>query len=450
MSGTGLIGGGVLRRPAWMRSPRALLVFSMMPGLSLLNAMVGLALPLLLGPVAFGRYAIAVTLFQYCLILDFGVSQMIDRRLPALIALGSASERARFVDEMLWLRLYVAAAALSAGIVVLVALAQAGRLPFSPLDGALSVAAGLFFMIALGPAAICRAASRRGEFAAINAALMLMLALARPIGIVLDGATGCFALLAIGYGGLAFGVQRRMLPAAAHRPHAAAFGRVAREGMPLFLIAFVWAFYMTANRWVVSELAPEAVLGQFAFGSNIVYLIVGAIGALSQFYYPAITAASASGGAFAVSSRVTRDLALLTALVAVPTAFGIIAGPFMIGIVYPKFVGAVASVRLLLLAVPGLVLASWLMPLSISLGRRPWLDGMATYPAALVVLMGGTWLGYRHGGTPGAAWGLVLSALPLLVLQLAGLVAARLLRSPHAAALLGVAVAASLALWLLV
>ena len=114
-------------RPSAPARLRAAALYALMPGLSAANAAVGLLLPALLGPTEFGRYAIAVTLFQYALIADLGVSQLIDRRVPPRLAASDHAGFARFTNAMLWLRLYIAAVLAIGGSLLLLLLGSVAR-----------------------------------------------------------------------------------------------------------------------------------------------------------------------------------------------------------------------------------------------------------------------------------------------------------------------------------
>ena len=405
--------GGSVPTVRRLRRSRPLLLVAAMPGLSMVNAAVGLVLPGLLGPASFGEYALATTMFQYGLIFDLGISQVIDRRIPVL----SGPEAEAFTNLALWGRLLIAAITAAVGILLLTALSVAGALPFGLDAGILSLLAGLAFMLALGPMSVDRAASRREAFAHASAASGIVLAAARPLGIVVGGISGSFVCLLLGYAAIAAAVTRRH-PVHRPLPSARALARLVAQGVPLFATSFIWAFYMTANRWVVSLVAQPLELGHFAFGSNIVSLLVGTLGALSQFYYPAVVSRVAAGGRFCASRAVSRDLSLLALALAVICAAGIVVGPWAIRLAYPGFAGSEAPVRIMLAAVPSLVVSSWLMPLSLSTAARPWIDGALCYPAALVLLLAGTYAGLRLDGIAGAGWGLVASAPALLLFQL--------------------------------
>ena len=422
---------------------RRVLLFAMMPALTVVNALVGLSLPALLGPARFGEYAIVVTLSQYGLIFDFGLSQLIDRRVPVLLSAGRLAEMDSFIGDALWLRLYIAAVAFVCGTAILLGAGAGNVLPFGIGAGVLSLTAGLLSMLVLGPAAVYRATSRRRAFAVVNIACSVTLAIARPGGIIVGGIAGCFGALAVFYLALASLLQMKMHLALSQRPSPGRAWSLLAQGAPLLVTSLVWAFYMTANRWMVSFETSQVELGRFAFGSNVVCLIVGAVGNLAQFYYPRVVTRFAAEGAFSMSRSVTRDFCLLAVLVGAGTAVGIVAGPWLIDEFYPRFAGSEGAVRLLLVATPSLVVASWLMPLSLSTTARPWVEGVVIYPAALVLLLLATQLGYRIGGITGAASGLAVSALPLLALQLGNLSLTRMIAPRHGGALLLVVLAAT-------
>ena len=422
--------------------------YAAMPALSAVNAGVGLLLPRLLEPAEFGRYAVVVTLFQYGLIFDIGLSQLTDRRVPLLLGSDQHEALARFRNHVLWTRLYLAAVLLAGGAAAFLAVqgwAMRGGSDFPAGAGFLSLAAGVFFMLVLGPGSFFRATSDRRGFGCINIAVMLILAVARPVGILLGGIVGCFALLGAAYAALAVRVQAAMPLSRAGRPAPADAAKLLLQGFPLFLTSFVWAFYMTANRWVVSGLANDLEVGHFAFGSNVVTLTVGAIGGLAQFYYPRIVTRCAAEGPFAVSARIKRDFCIMAVAIGLPTVVGILAGPALIAAFYPKFMASATVVQLLLLAVPSLVVASWLMPVSLSTADHPWVEGLVVYPVALAVLLAVTRMGFGLDGIRGAAFGLVASAAPLLVLQLWTLRLARLLTWEDAAAILATTAAVTAA-----
>lgn len=414
---------------------------SLIPAVLLLNALVGMLLPMLMVPRVFGEYSLVVTLFQYGLIFDLGASQLADRRIPPLLATGHADEADTIAQRLLWMRLYVGIATCGVVAVVLVALDAAGRLPFGLAAGLLSALAGILYMVALGPLCIWRARSERRNYAISCSVLSLGLVIARPGGMIAGGLLGCFGALAAWYAAFGGLFHLRMPPRPALRPGPGETAALVAHGIPLFATAFIWAFYTTANRWFAAMLIEPAQFGQFAFSANIFALIVGAAGGASAFYYPRIAGLLAVGRPYTVSHRLAVDCARLVGGAAALMAVGVVLAGVLIGLIYPLYLPSVSSARILLVAVPPLVLASWLMPVSLSGSHRPWIDGVFVYPIATVLLGAGVYELFRLAGSDGAAWASTVSAVPLVAMQLAGLVQARILRAADAAKLLGITVA---------
>ncbi|GAA0598912.1 hypothetical protein GCM10009416_41360 [Craurococcus roseus] len=440
------------RSPLWKAFHRSgrMAPYALDPVLRIANALLGLLIPLLLGPAEFGVYALVVTLYAYGIILDFGLAQLIDRRVPALVGAGRQLELARLVSALLWLRLCIASTALVGGSLVLTGLSIGGMLPFGLASGVLSLAAGLAYMVALGPLSVHRAKLHHRTFNLGNCALGAVLFVMRTVGLLAAGVLGCFAALALGYGLLAALLQSRMLPDPRHRPTLRRAASLLGQGLPLFLVGLVWAFYMTAIRWTVSRLAPPEEFGQFAFGANVVYLLVGTIGSLSQFYYPRAATRFAAGGAFSISRTLAYDLGRLALGAGFVSAVGILlCGPF-IGFFLHRYADAVPAMQTLIAAIPALAVASWLMPLLLSTSvAQPWLEGLVVYPAAVAILVVTATNGYHRAGPTGAAYGLVASALPLLAAKLWLLRRARVMSWGVAAALLSINVAVTAGLLLL-
>ncbi len=422
----------------------------LMPVVTVGNALVGMALPKLMTPYAFGTYSLVVTLFQYGLIFDFGASQLADRTIPAHLGRGEAGLAERVGQGLLWLRLLVAAATLAIITPTLFGLALLGVLPFRPGLGLLSAFAGIAYMVALGPACVYRARSARRNYALSCIALSLGLVVARPGGLLAGGMAGCFAALAAWYVGFAVLLHGRMAPRVAYRPTAGECGRLLARGLPFFATSFIWAFYVTGNRWFAASLIPRASFGEFAFAANIFSLLVGAAGAFSAFWYPRLSERIAQGGAYAASGRLWRDCSRLVAAMVLLMAAGIVLAGVLIALIYPQYRLGVSTARIMLVGVPPLVLAAWLMPVSLSNGHKPWIDGLVVFPAATVLLgVAEHWL-FRRYGSAGAAAASTVSALPLVAMQLGVMVQARLLRPGHAAGLLAATLAGSVGLGALV
>jgi O-antigen/teichoic acid export membrane protein len=391
---------------------------SLIPTVTLMNAVVGMLLPQMMDPKGFGEYALVVTFFNYGLIFDLGMSQVIDRLIPAYLGSGRPDLAQKMSDKLLWMRLNIGAATLIVVAITLTVLSSHSDLPFGLVGGLLATLAGLADMVALGPACIYRARSDRADYALRIAILLSGLIVARLGGLMLGGLIGCFAAMAVWYLGCVF-IFNVSMPLQWHaRPTRGEMLSLLKQGLPFFLTSFIWAFYVTGNRWIASFLINGDGFGQFAFGANVFSLLVGAIGGFSAFYYPRIAERIASTGHFAQSRLLARDLSLLIVGIALVSAVGIALSGILIGFIYPKYVDGIEVARIMLVAVPPMVLASWLMPVSLSGGNRPWIDGVLVYPLATALLIVFMVLLAHRFGEAGAAWASTVAALPLIAMQL--------------------------------
>ena len=415
----------------------------MMPAVTILNAIVGMILPKLMTPYVFGSYSLVVTLFQYGLIFDLGGSQLVDRAIPVFLGSGQPEKAERRGQQLLWLRLYVAVGTLAVAIPGLLILSAIGDLPFPVGAGVLATFAGIAYMVALGPACLYRAGSARRNYAISAVALSLGLVVARPAGLMLGGMMGCFAALAAWYVGFGLLFLGRSAPRISMRPGIRQSAILLSSGLPFFLTSFIWAFYVTGNRWFGSGLIPSSEFGEFGFASNIFSLLVGAIGGFSAFYYPRLTERIARGGAFAMSRRLWRDCSLLVAGIAAIMVVGVLLAADLVRFLYPQYAMGVSAARIMLVAVPPVVLASWLMPISLSNGKHPWIDGVVIFPVATLVLGLAVHRMFHLFGVDGVAAASTISAVPLVAMQLAALWHARVLTAWHSLGLLLVTVLAS-------
>jgi O-antigen/teichoic acid export membrane protein len=422
----------------------------LIPLVILLNALIGMLLPTLMAPRVFGQYALVVTLFQYGLIFDLGASQLADRWIPPLLAARRPDEAGLVGQRLLWLRLYIAAAAYAATALALVVLAALHRLPFGLAAGLLSALAGILHMVALGPSCVWRASSARRNYAFSGVTLSLGLVIARPGGLVAGGLLGCFGALALWYLGFGSLFNLRMMSRPALRPSLTEAAALAARGIPFFATSFIWAFYVTANRWFAAMLIEPDQFGWFAFGANVFALLVGVGGAVSAFYYPRIIEKLAAGPPGGASRQVAADCARLLGVATIVIAAGIVLARMLIGMIYPLYLDGVGTARILLVAVPPLVLASWLMPISLSGGRRPWIDGVIVYPVATALLGAAVFGLFFLVGKDGVAWASTVSAVPLVAMQIGMLTHARILHVADAMKLFCLAVACCAALAILI
>lgn len=432
-----------LRRALGTASLSGLLLYGSLPVLTLLGAVVSLIVPMVLGPASFGQYSLVEALFRYGVAFDLGLSLLVDRRLPVMLATVGEIEEAKFASSILWLRLYIAAAVTGFGALALPILSAAGALRFPWPFGVIALLAGALGMLMNGPSSIERARSHRAKFALLYAGGLAVLSVGRLLGVLAGGVLGCFAVMGVCYAALVVRPHWRLLRLDG-RPDAVSARAFFRESVPLFLTIYTYTLFATANRWVVGSQIDAAVFGQFAFGSSVVTLSVGMMGGMAQLWYPRLARRRAGGEVLAVSRRVLRDLAVLIFGMGAVSVAGVTLGPWLIAVFYPKFMASKDVIEVMLAGIPAFVVATWLMPLSLATGAKPWLDGVLIYVSALLTLVATTEAGFWLDGPPGAAWGLVVT-MPLLVgLQLWRLHAREVLTRRDAALLFVLAVVATI------
>jgi hypothetical protein len=342
-------------------------------------------------------------LFQYTGAADLGLSRLADRRIAAQgLDEGDQILRARW-------RIGVIIAAASPAVACWAW--WSGALP--PIAAGFAVLGGAAFMVGDGPVSVNRASARIGDFALSAMALQFGMTLPRLGGLVAGGVTGCFAVMAVYYVGLAL-LFCRPRPGALPR-----LGPMVASSLPLFAFYSAWLVYASANRWVSWAVSNDpGEFGLFAFGATFPFVGAGAVANIGQVRYPRVIAnltASPSAGAKTVAADILWLSMFAAAAVAVAIRF---AAP-AIEALFPRFAAAEQSA--LALAVSGVPLAvvAWTLPLSISLSHRPWRDALAVFGPPLLLLAPAMWVGERAGGLVGQAWGSTLVAWLLAALQVA-------------------------------
>ena len=399
------------------------------PLLNGLAILVGLVIPALLGPTEFGRYVVAELFGRYLVLADLGLVQLLDRRIPPLVALGKEDQALRAAQEILWARIIVGGA-FGATIVALFALfAFTGSFNVALPAALCSAAYGLLSLIAVGPVGVWRAASHYRSFTLSFALLNIGLSIPRLIGALLGGVTGCFLLLAIWYGLGAICLHSYMPLKRATRPSLRRVSGLVAESLPLFAAGLGWALYLVANRLIYSTISRETELGHFAFGSSILTVLVISLAMPASAYYPKLAGKLATADRFRYSRKILRDFALVSLVGWACSACAIILIPRAITQLYPAYVEAADATRILLASCPPIVVAFWLMQLIVAIGRTPWADALTVYPASLMAVAVGIIGGHAVGGMCGAAAGsvagsLVYPLLELLVLRRCGVILA--------------------------
>jgi O-antigen/teichoic acid export membrane protein len=362
--------------------------------------------PRLLGPVAFGTFTLLTSLFQYASKADLGLSQLADKKL----ALGSGAEAGGAAD-ILHVRLIIGATVLGAAIPIGITIALITR-KLPAVDTALAIGAGGAFMIANGPITVFRATSKVWEFTA--AALIGHAGLTAPrlAGLVFGGVTGCFAALALWFGGLAAVLCRSVAPSAEGPTPILPMVRMA---LPLFAFNSFWEIYLSANRWISAGLSSAEDFGLFAFGANLALIGVGMLATIAQVRYPKILAQIGKHPPGTCSSLVERDALVLCLVLWAGVAVAIIATRPTIQFVFPHFDRAApATVALAVSCVPLSVVASNL-PILISLSSRPWAHAIRIFMPAFTILVGTMIAANRIGGIAGQAWACTAAGFALIV-----------------------------------
>ena len=422
---------GPLRHPAisWMENPVAF--GALVPVLTLAGAGTTLLAPMLLDPVAFGAFALLSTLFQYTAAADLGLSQLADRSAAQRTDNAAAILRARW-RMALFIACVVAPGAAAVAW-------WTGGLP--ALATGLAILAGAGFMAANGPVSIHRAAARIGHFTLTALILHFGLTLPRLAGLGMGGVTGCFAALAIWYGGAA------LLLARPPRGPTADASALLAQSLPLFAFYGAWLLFASANRWVSWAVSrTDAEFGLFAFGAGFLMVGVGVVANVSQVRYPRIVAQvaiSPDSGARLLAGDLMR-LALATALcvaAATPSA------GWLISHLFPRYEAATASALALAASATPLAMVAWSLPVAISLSARPWRDALAVFALPMLLLGPAMWLGERSYGLSGQAWASTLVTVLLAGLQLNQLRRTGALTLPGATRCLALMGALVLALW---
>ena len=370
---------------------------------SILSIGTTLVAPSLLGPAAFGSFALLTSLFQYASRFDLGLSQLADRQLSTNPAAGREG-------DILW-------ASWAAGAVVLLIIVPLSIVTASltsdirPLDAALAVGGGALAMIANAPVTIFRAGARIWEFTAVALTLQAGMTLPRLAGLLVAGVTGCFAVLFAWYAALVFIFA---LPTRFPVPDAKRILSLWRSAMPLFAFNAAWLVYLTANRWIAAFLAPPEELGFFAFGANLAFVGLGIVSTIAQVYYPKLLSRVLSSKPGDCSRTVELQALSITLALAGVAGLAILRGTDLIGVFFPRYQEAGASTVVLAISCLPLALATWLIPICIATSVSPKRDATRLFVPAYAALVTAMMLGHVLGGTEGLAWGCVLAGLILL------------------------------------
>jgi O-antigen/teichoic acid export membrane protein len=399
----------------WVAHPGAF--FFVTPLLNIFAAAVSLVVPGLLGPAEFGRYVVVELLSRYFVLADLGLGPLLDRRVPPMIAAGDIVAADQYIQHVLWTRLAVGGAFAIVAIILAIYLAFTAGVDVGVLAALCSMLFGIFSLIAAGPVAAWRASSRYAPLVLSTVLVNIGLSLPRLIGVWIGGVTGCFIALAVWYGSSAVILQRQLPLRLAARPSLLHGWALLSESFPLFIAFLGWFLYLLENRWVYAAIADHAELGQFAFGSSLLMVIVTTLGMANQIYYPKLAGRIGTAARFTFSVKLLRDLAAVTIGAGACCLCAILFLPAAVEILYPRFIEGVPATRILLASGPPMMVAAWFMPLIVAVGRHPWADAITIYPGSLFAVATGILVGHAVSGIVGAAAGSVLGTLVCPILQ---------------------------------
>ena len=380
-----------------------------MPLLTLLNAVISVTVPGLLDPVSFGGYVLLLSIFQLVGMFDLGLSQITDKMLT------KARQTTEYYDDtvsaVLWVRLVVAAAGLTVGMLVTLGLGGWNS-ELTPVRDFLAVLAGVAFMLANGPVSVYRASLRGWKFT-IAALTLQAGGITRLAGLLLGGLTGCLAMMAGWNCAMAIMLNRPVVSWRAPVSAASAFS-IIRTAIPLFAFNGIWLCYLSANRLLSSMLSDGHSFGLFAFGASLTYIIVGSFGTIAAAFYPRWLTRLAESGRFSCSAPLADALTKLSLCNFVSLAVLIVAMRPGLGLVFPRFSGAAEPSAVLLISCLPLSAVAWTMPMAVVLSRRPAIEATKMFVPPILIISAGMTIGNSLDGISGQAWACVIAALVLL------------------------------------
>ncbi|KAB0267732.1 family 16 glycosylhydrolase [Microvirga brassicacearum] len=425
------------RRVRWMGHPLTYTVGTAIA--SVLSIGTTLLAPSLLGPAAFGSFALLTSLFQYASRFDLGLSQLADRDLAA----GAVSAPGR--DAEILYANWAAGALILVLIVPFAAIVASYTSTMTPLDTILAVGGGALAMVANAPVTIFRASAKVWEFTAVALTLQAGMTLPRLAGLAIAGITGCFAVLAAWYALLVFTFAR---PSAFPVPKPQRILSLWRAAFPLFVFNALWLVYLTANRWIASILTTPEELGYFSFGANLAFVGLGIISTVAQVYYPKVLARVVQSPSGACSRTIELQSLLITTMLAAVAVIALNSAPDVIALVFPDFHNAAATTVILAISCIPLGLATWLVPICIALSTSPKRDAVRMFLPAFALLLTSMAVGHLIAGTEGLAWGCVVGSIGLMVSILVHLKAIAAIHASTAFRIVGcqVAITATLAM----
>lgn len=303
----------------------------------------GVALALLLGPAAFGSWAILRLSTRYAALVGFAVLRGLEREMVQ----GDARRSRAEADG---------SAATALGFVLL----ACGGLAGSALAASFVVPDQYRLLLRAFAAAALSEALYNYALTCIRIRSSL-----RMYAVIETGTAVLHVALAVGFGWLwglagAFGglvVANLIGIAAASRRvdfkpafHLEPLRRLLHVGLPITLSICVGILLSTADRWVVAAWGGATILGYYAFAASVMAPAIALGQVIRTVVFPQVYGeASSAGAATAVQAHLERALLPFARLMPpILGVIGILAGP-IIAIAMPNYIQAIAPGRLFVL-----------------------------------------------------------------------------------------------------
>jgi O-antigen/teichoic acid export membrane protein len=380
--------GGLLRKVAGYSAMRA--------SAEGLIGLRGILLAALLGPVAFGSWALLRLGTRYAALAGLGVFRGLEVELLQT-SRDDPGVRPRASGAALGFILAVSGALATVALVAsALVVSPTHRLILQGFAAAVVTEAvyGYVLVITRVRATLLRYALLEAGTAALH--LVLGVALARMFGLA-----GAFAALAVS-AGLGVGVAARWVEMRPVFDGAAVRGMLA-VGLPVALTGVVGTLLQTADRWVVAAWGGQEQLGYYAFAAALASAGAALALAIRTVVFPEVYGdAKLAGAASALQRHLERSLILFATLV--PPLLGAIGsgvGP-VVGLIVPQYTTAIAPARLFLLSGAAMGLVNLAAIGAVAAGRQTLLPAYAA--SALVLNLGLGTLALLAGlGLEGAA-----------------------------------------------
>ena len=363
--------GGLLQRVAGYSAKRA--------SAEGLLGLRGILLATLLGPAAFGSWALLRLGTRYAALGGLGVFRGLE---VELLQPGDrhveAGSRERAPGAALGFVLMVSGA-LAAGALVWSALTVSPTHRLVLQGFAAAVIAESAYGYALVATRVGTTLRRYALLEAGTAGLHLVLGVAMARAFGLAGAFAALALsAAVGVAVASRWVELRP------RIDPAAVRRMLGVGIPVALTGLAGTLLLTADRWVVAVWGGQELLGYYAFGGALASAGAALALAVRTVVFPEVYGhARLSGAAPALQRHLERSLMPFATLVPpVLGAVGAAVGP-MVDLIAPQYAPAVAPARLFLLGGAAMGLVNLAAVGAVATGRQALLPGYAASALAL-------------------------------------------------------------------